>query len=153
MKPFYKEDSNCLFELNAGNKCWFNLWSIQHFYYPAFFYSLFLTFLIKQNFSNQTTLLLALLGFAFIHIFHFIDEYLGNLTTYSPEGLLRNIFYKDDNKPTDNDSIQNSFGDIISGFIGLLLILSFFLIKNETLIIPLSIMFIPVTILAYLFQK
>jgi len=149
----YTEPSNCLFQFSRESKCWFNLWSIQHFYYPAFVLSIFLYFISKYA-NRENKIIYALIAVGLIHIYHFIDEYLGNFTTYSPEGIVRDLLSnKESGKPTDNDSIQNSFGDIISGFIGSLIVLGIFLVSDDPMLVELSVLFIPITVIAYLFWR
>ncbi len=51
--PFDINPNNCLVGATTS-KCWFDLWSIQHMYYPALDLSLVLTELSKLELKRNT---------------------------------------------------------------------------------------------------
>jgi hypothetical protein len=86
-----------------------------------------LLFLYKPKTNSHAFTLLVI-----TNLFHVFEEYLGNTTVYSIEGIilnwvypLLNVKYEPDYSVTDHDSIQNSLGDILSGFVGTLFIFAY----------------------------
>ena len=104
--------------------CMFDLWSIHHFYWQGLAYIL-LHLILKINNIKYSILLLIVLT-----ILHIIEEYLGNNSKISLEGifidnigpLLDNKIKIEKRKP-DGDTIRNSIGDVLSGIISNILIL------------------------------
>jgi hypothetical protein len=88
-------------------KNFFDIHSISHFL------SLFILFiLIKSLFKSLSSIKILLI----INILHIIEDILENTTSYGIESIIKRI-----DGPSDNDSLKNFIGDIVSGFLGSLL--------------------------------
>ncbi len=67
---------------NPQSTCLFDYWSIYHFYFSGFIYILLHHYLKIDNIRDAIKL------FIFINLLHVLEEYLGNTTRLSGEGLI-----------------------------------------------------------------
>ena len=126
-KSFTINPHFCLIDKNFKQPksiCVFDSWSIQHYYWQGFSY------IILHHLLNVTKLKEAILLGIFITILHILEEYYGNTTKISIEGIaidyLGPLFNKKINpkkREIDNDYIDNSIGDVLSGVIATILII------------------------------
>jgi len=125
-RSFTKNPENCIFGsfTNPKSSCVFDYWSIHHFYFSGFIY------IILHHLLNISSIKNALLIMLVVTIGHMIEEYFGNTSRISLEGIvIDNIGPIIDPKiepslrTPDNDYIDNSIGDIISGIISNVLII------------------------------
>ena len=111
--------------------CFFDWWSIHHFYWQGFFY------LILHHLLKISSLKSALILTVVLTLLHIIEEYLGNTSKYSLEGITvdnlgpviktkRCII-----KRPDNDYIDNSIGDVTAGLIANLLLVFYWYYFKE----------------------
>lgn len=102
----------------------FDSWSLHHFFWQGFFYIIFhLLFNIKN--INQSIIL-----FIIVTVIHIIEEYLGNNSRISIEGIFVDYIgplfdkkIKIEKRELNNNNIKNSVGDILSGIISNILII------------------------------
>ena len=118
-----KDKSFCLYG-DIKKNCMFDAWSLHHFYWQGLVFLLLHSILKIKNMKNSILLLIVLT------ILHIIEEYLGNNSRISLEGIfIDNIGPLLDNKikiekrKLDDDSIENSIGDVLSGILSNILIL------------------------------
>ena len=109
---------------NPKAECLFNYWSIYHFYFTGFFF-IIIHYLLKLS-NLKSSIILAII----LTILHIFEEYYGNTNKISLEGIILdnlgpildpNINAK--NRKIDNDYLENSIGDILSGIIACILII------------------------------
>ena len=117
-----KDKSYCLYG-DTKKKCMFDSWSFHHFYWQGLVFLLLHLILKIKNVKNSILLLIVLT------ILHIIEEYLGNNSRISLEGIVvDNIGPLLDNKikiekrKLDDDTIINSIGDVLSGILSNILI-------------------------------
>lgn len=108
---------------NPTSTCMFDYWSIHHFYFSGFIY------IILHHLLNITNMTQSLYVVVLIGILHMIEEYLGNTSKISLEGLVIDyigplIDPKIDPslRKIDNDYLENSIGDVLIGVISCLII-------------------------------
>ena len=108
----------------ADSKCVFDSWSIHHFYWQGFIYILLHHFL-KIKYINQALILTGILT-----LLHSTEEYFGNIGLFSLEGIFIDnigpiVNPKIDIKlrEPDNDYLDNSIGDVLSGLTSNIIIL------------------------------
>lgn len=110
----------CIFGSFAQPKsvCVFDYWSIHHFYITGVIY------IILHHTLDISTLESAILLNVLITILHTTEEYLGNTTRLSFEGIVIDYIsplidpkIKPELRGIDNDYLQNSIGDVVSGII------------------------------------
>lgn len=113
----------CLYG-DIKKRCMFDSWSLHHFYWQGLVF-LLLHSILKINNIKYSILLLIILT-----ILHIIEEYLGNNSRLSLEGIvidnlgpLFNNKIKIEKRKLDNDTIRNSIGDVLSGILSNILIL------------------------------
>jgi hypothetical protein len=118
--------------IQPKSECLFDYWTIHHFYYTGFVY------IILHHLLQIKTVKYAILLSLFISILHGIEEYLGNTTKYSLEGFFGDyiapLFFTniDVTKRTiDNDYLENSIGDVLSGVIACILIIIYWKVYNK----------------------
>ena len=132
IKKSFKFNPNfCLIHLNEEGKCCecvFDHWSIDHFYWQGFIYIIIHHFLRLKKIKHMMILTGIL---TFLHI---IEEYLGNTQKISLEGIIADyIGPLIDNRidpslrEIDNDYLDNSIGDVFSGFISCVLIILYWI--------------------------
>lgn len=116
------------------SKCMFDYWSLFHFYFTGFFY------LILHHLLNINNMKDALFLLLFITVAHAVEEYQGNTSKLSLEGIffdkIATLFDPklDPNKrELDDDTLENSVGDVLSGVISSLLIVWYW---NQYKILP-----------------
>jgi hypothetical protein len=115
----------CLIKFGEANsKCVFDLWSIHHFYWQGFFYLLVHHILKIKTLKNSIILTIL---FTLLHI---LEEYFGNIGLFSFEGLFIDYIGPIVNpkiniklRKKDNDYLDNSIGDVISGLFSNILII------------------------------
>ena len=123
-KKSFKWNPNgiCIFGsfTNPKSECLFDYWSIYHFYFTGFFYIIFYHFfkISKINLLIILTLL------------HILEDYFGNTSKISLEGIVIDYIgpiidpqIDPSVRGIDNDYIENSIGDVLSGVISCLLII------------------------------
>ena len=128
-RSFTLNPNNCILKLGtADSKCYFDSWSIHHFYYQGFFYIIF-HHLFKIKSIKYSILLLVGLT-----ILHAIEEYFGNTSLISLEGIfidtlgpIVNPKIHTELRTPDNDYLQNSIGDVFSGFLSNILIIIYWI--------------------------
>lgn len=118
----------------------------------AGFFYIILHHLLKIKHTNQAIKLCI-----FLTILHVFEEYLGNTNKYSLEGVvIDNIGPLIDSKVNpklrkiDNDYLDNSIGDVLSGVISCVLIIIYWLYNKK---LPYMYLFGVVVILGMLLQK
>lgn len=108
----------CLFGSwnNPKSVCVFDYWSIYHFYFTGLVYLIVHYILNIQSIKGSSILL------CLITLIHIMEEYLGNTTRKSMEGIVIDyiapIFdpkIKPELRGIDNDFLQNSIGDVFAG--------------------------------------
>lgn len=111
---------------NPTSKCMFDYWSIMHLYFTGFVY-IILHHLLKIASVKGAILLTFILA-----IFHGIEEYLGNTTKISLEGIVIDNLgplidpkVNPKNREIDDDYLENSIGDVLSGVVACLLIIMY----------------------------
>jgi len=134
-KSFTFNPKPCLIEYNnkPNNNCVFDYWSIQHFYWQGFIY-IILHHILKIKVLKNVIILGVILT-----LLHIVEEYLGNTSKISLEGIIiDNIgpIIIDPNinfnlRKLDNDYLDNSIGDILSGIISTILIISYWYYFNK----------------------
>ena len=108
------------------SKCLFDYWSLYHFYFTGFFYIILHHYLKIDNLRDAIKLII------FVTMLHIIEEYLGNTSRLSGEGIafdyiapLFNSKIKPEMREIDNDYMENSIGDVLAGVISTFLIVSY----------------------------
>ena len=134
-KSFTKNPNFCLIDKSFSNpksECVFDSWSIQHFYWQGFIY------LIMHHLLNIKNIKEAILLCILITILHAIEEYSGNREKKSVEGVVINHIgpliipeIKPEKREIDNDYLDNSIGDVLSGFIANILIILYWCKYNK----------------------
>lgn len=119
-RSFTFNPNPCLVELdyhNASSSCLFDSWTLDHFYWQGFFYIIAHHFLKIKSMKHAIILLLVLT------FLHGIEDYLGNIGTFNLEGVfidtLAPIFDPKVDislRGKDNDYMDNTIGDVLSGF-------------------------------------
>ena len=126
VKKSFKFNPNfCLVKFGEPNsECVFDTWSIQHFYWQGFVYIIIHNFLKLKKFKH--TMLVTII----LTVLHIIEEYVGNIYRLSIEGIVIDYLGPLINKKIDpslrkidNDYLDNSIGDIISGIVANILII------------------------------
>lgn len=128
-RSFTLNPENCIVKFGeADSKCYFDSWSIHHFYYQGFFYIIFHHFLKIKSIKGALFLLVLLT------VIHGIEEYFGNTRLLSLEGIFIDYLGPIVNpkidirlRGPDNDYLQNSIGDVLSGFIATVLIILYWI--------------------------
>ncbi len=122
----WNPEETCIFGsiTRPKSECIFDYWSIYHFYFTGFAY-IILHHLLKINNLKDAIVLTSILT-----IIHVIEEYFGNTTKLSLEGIvidnigpIFNPRVNPKNRKIDDDYLQNSIGDVLSGVIACLLII------------------------------
>jgi hypothetical protein len=151
-RSFSLNPNNCFIKLGkADSKCYFDSWSIHHFYWQGFFYIiLFHVFKIKK--MNHAIILAIILT-----LIHTLEEYYGNTSLNSIEGIfvdnigvIINPKIKPELRTPDNDYLQNTIGDVVSGLISNLLIFGYW-IKYAKL--PYFYLYFSIVVLYLLYKK
>lgn len=121
----WNPEGTCLFGSwhNTKSKCLFDYWTVYHFYFTGFLYIIIHHQLKLQDPKDMTKLIV------FLTLLHAIEEYLGNTSRISLEGVVTDYIgpkldsrIKPHKREIDNDYLQNSIGDVLSGVIACLLI-------------------------------
>jgi len=110
------------------SSCFFDYWSIYHFYFTGFFY------ILLHHYLNISSIKGVILLFMILTVIHVAEEVLGNTTRISGEGIFFDyiaplIDPKIDPKmrKIDDDYIENSIGDVLSGVISTILIIGYWM--------------------------
>ena len=121
----------CLYG-NIKSKCMFNSWSFHHFYWQG------LIFLVLHSIFKIKTVKYSILLIIILTLLHIIEEYLGNNSRISLKGLVIDYIgplldnkIKIKKRELDNDSIQNSIGDVLSGILSNILIFYYWYYFNK----------------------
>ena len=119
----------CLIDKDFGNPksiCVFDTWSLHHFFWQGAIY-IILHELFKIKNIEQSIFL-----FLILTILHIFEEYIGNISRISIEGIIIdnlgpiiNPRVNPKKRKIDNDYLDNSLGDILSGIISNLIIILF----------------------------
>ncbi len=111
---------------NPKSECMFDYWSILHLYFTGFAY-IILHHLLKIS-SVKGALILTFV----LTIFHGTEEYLGNTNKISLEGIVLDYLgplidpkVNPKNREVDNDYLENSIGDVLSGVVACILIITY----------------------------
>lgn len=119
-KSFTWNPDPCIFGwlTEPTSECFFDYWSIHHFYFTGFAY------IILHHLLNISTVPDALILCTIVTILHGIEEYQGNTSRLSIEGIVADTIgplvdpkVNPENREIDNDYFQNSIGDVTSGLI------------------------------------
>jgi hypothetical protein len=137
-KPFsWNPEGTCILGsiTKPRSKCLFDYWTTFHFYFTGMMMILCMILLQYFDLLNDQTLIWLML---FLNIAHAIEEYLGNTTRLSLEGVvidnigpLFNPKMKPEKRQIDNDYLQNTIGDILSGIIATILIYFYYQTYNK----------------------
>ena len=149
---FTYNPNNCLIKFGkADSKCYFDSWSIHHFYWQGFFFIIFCHIFRIKTIKQASIIILVL---TFIHV---LEEYFGNTIMFSLEGLFVDYIGPIINpkintklREIDNDYIQNSIGDVIAGLLSNILILLYW-IKFKKM--PYIYLLFSIVIIYLLYQK
>jgi hypothetical protein len=135
-KSFTINPDFCIIDTNFKKPksiCLFDTWSLHHFFWQGFFY------IILHHLFNIKDIRYSILLFSFLTLVHIIEEYLGNTNKLSIEGIVIDKLgpiidpkIKPELREIDNDYLDNSIGDVLSGIISNILII-FFWYKYKTL--------------------
>jgi hypothetical protein len=118
----------CLFGglRNPTSRCLLDYWSFYHFYFTGFFYILF------HHLFDLKSLKSALLLVLVLTLLHGVEEYLGNTSRISLEGVvidnlgpLLDPKMNPANREPDDDYLQNSIGDVLVGLVSSGLIVAY----------------------------
>ena len=130
-KSFKLNPNFCVIHLNEDSKnseCIFDHWSIDHFYWQGFIYIIIHHFLRLKK-INHMIILTGILTFL-----HIIEEYLGNTQKVSLEGIVADYIgplidkrIDPSLREIDNDYLDNSIGDVFSGFFSCVLIILYWI--------------------------
>jgi hypothetical protein len=128
-KSFTINPNFCLIDTNFKKPksiCVFDTWSLHHFFWQGFSY------ILLHYLFNVKDIKYCLLICFFLSIIHLIEEYLGNTNKISIEGIVIDNLgplivpkIKTELREIDNDYLDNSIGDVLSGLISNLLIILF----------------------------
>jgi hypothetical protein len=151
-KSFTLNPNFCLIKFGKANsECVFDSWSIHHFYWHGFLY------IILHHLFNIKLMNKALVLTAFITLLHIIEEYFGNIGMLSFEGIFVDnigpiVNPKIDIKlrEPDNDYLDNSIGDVLSGFTSNILILLYWYHYKK---LPYSYLLLSIFVLYLLYKK
>lgn len=130
----------------------FDYWSLFHFGNVAFFYTILL--IIFKVKTSKT----ALKWFVVINVLHTIEEFLENLGPFNAENAFKQLFLRKmpDGSPNedlknvkDNDYLDNSIGDVISGIVGSGLVFLYWKCAGK---VPYIVLLMPL-LLAYSYYK
>jgi len=152
VRSFKLNPKNCYIKWgNPDSACLFDWWSIHHFYWQGFF------FLVFHHLFGIKSLKYSLILTLVLTLVHVIEEYLGSTSRISIEGVvidslgpIINPRVKPELRELDNDYLQNSIGDVLSGLISNLLILGYWYYTGE---LPYFYLVFVVVILAMLLSK
>jgi hypothetical protein len=123
---FVWNPSPCIFRSfrDDNSECLFDYWSIYHFYFSGVVYN------ILHHYLNITKLRGTMVPFAMVTLLHIVEEYLGNTSKISLEGVVVDYIgplldpkIDPSLRGLDGDYIQNSIGDVLSGMIACALII------------------------------
>jgi len=151
-KSFTYNPKFCLVNFGkAYSECIFDSWSIHHFYWQGFGY------IILHHLFKINKLKYAIILTIFLTSVHILEEYYGNKGLVSLEGIIIDnigplINPKIDvnlRKP-DNDYMDNSIGDIVSGLSSNIIILLYWYYLKK---LPYSYLFLSFFILYLLYKK
>lgn len=134
-KSFRKNPNFCLVD-NSWEKpkseCLLDWWSIHHFYWQGFAY------IILHHFLNIKSLKGVTIVTIFLTFIHILEEYFGNTSRISLEGIfvdklgpLIDSKININLRSPDNDYIDNSIGDVLSGIVSNILIVIFWYKYNK----------------------
>lgn len=151
-RSFTQNPNNCFIKFGKPNSaCYFDSWSIHHFYWQGFYFIIFFHFLKIQKLKYAVILALVLT------LIHILEEYLGNTSRISLEGLfidyigpLINPRIKTELRELDNDYLQNSIGDVLSGLLSNILIIAYWLKYKK---IPYIYLLFSILVIYLLYQK
>ena len=125
-KSFTINPDFCIIDTNFKKPksiCLFDTWSLHHFFWQGFFY------IILHHLFNIKDIRYSILLFSFLTLVHIIEEYLGNTNKLSIEGIVIDNLgpiidpkIKPELREIDNDYLDNSIGDVLSGIISNILI-------------------------------
>ena len=125
-KSFTINPDFCIIDTNFKKPksiCLFDTWSLHHFFWQGFFY------IILHHLFNIKDIRYSILLFSFLTLVHIIEEYLGNTNKLSIEGIVIDKLgpiidpkIKPELREIDNDYLDNSIGDVLSGIISNILI-------------------------------
>ena len=126
-KSFTINPDFCIIDTNFKKPksiCLFDTWSLHHFFWQGFFY------IILHHLFNIKDIRYSILLFSFLTLVHIIEEYLGNTNKLSIEGIVIDKLgpiidpkIKPELREIDNDYLDNSIGDVLSGIISNILII------------------------------
>ena len=109
---------------NPKSICVFDTWSLHHFFWQG------VAYLLLHELFEIKDLKYSILLFIILTSIHTIEEYLGNTTRTSLEGIVFDNLgpiidtnVKPEKRKIDNDYLDNSIGDILSGVLSNLLII------------------------------
>ena len=118
-KSFTFNPKPCLLDTNyrkPSSECLIDFWTIHHSYWQGFFY-IIIHHLLKIKTLKQSIFLTLLLT-----AIHAVEEYLGNTSRISIEGIVIDNLGPIINpkidvsmRQPDNDYLDNSIGDVLSG--------------------------------------
>ena len=153
-KSFTLNPHFCLFDLGyekLKSSCLFDSWSIHHFYWQGFFY------IIIHHLFKINKPVLAIKLTIFLTGMHILEEYIGNKGSLSMEGIvIDNIGPIVDPKINpklrgyDNDYLDNSIGDVLSGLLCNILIVLYWYFFNR---LPYFFLFGSIIIVVLLLKK
>ena len=132
-KSFKFNPNFCLvsFKHPTHSKCMFDHWSLDHFYWQGFVYIILHHFLKLKKLKHMIIVTLSL------STIHMLEEYFGNKKKNNLENIvfkyLLPFFNPNAKKETryDNDYLDNSIGDVLSGLISNILIILFWMKYNK----------------------
>ena len=153
-KSFTLNPEFCLFDLGyekPKSSCVFDFWSIHHFYWQGFVY------IIIHHLFKINKIELAIKLTLFLSCMHILEEYIGNKGSLSLEGIvIDNIGPLVDPKINpklrgyDNDYLDNSIGDVLSGLLCNILIVLYWYFFNR---LPYFFLFGSIIIVVLLLKK
>ena len=151
-RSFTPNPKNCIVKFGKPNsECFFDTWSIDHFYWQGFFFIIIFHLLKIKKLKH------ALILAGVLTIFHVIEEYHGNTSRVSLEGWfvdyigpIINPRIKPNLRGIDNDYLQNSIGDVFSGLLSNVLIILYWLKYKK---MPYIYLLFSVLIIFLLYQK
>lgn len=130
MRRSFKLNPNfCFLDTNFKKPrhiCFLDIWSAQHFFWQGVAY-----ILLHELFEIKDIEHCILVG-SILTLIHVIEEYLGNTSRISLEGIVIDNLgplvdpkLKPEKRKIDNDYIDNSIGDVFSGMLSNILIILF----------------------------
>ena len=106
--------------------CLFDTWSLHHFFWQG------VAYILLHELFEIKDLKYSILLLIFLTLIHTIEEFLGNTNRLSMEGIVIDNLgpiidpkIKPELRKIDNDYLDNSIGDVLSGIISNVLILLF----------------------------